>query len=310
MCTEIDEIKKAINDNMNTYDQENISSKNEDIFLQIKKDFLKEHPGNEQKFIEYTESPELCIALIEKVRNKDNINEIIFPISSNISFLKEFSEEKDINDELANFTIRHYTNHNPQKFNGKVKSNLTLTAETGVPLTRTTGHTTGLDWNQFGNVGDTFYSLFYKGELASKAKTPAFINDAHFYIEWTLDEFGECWASGDWLDYIINKPKEPATLPHPPLSYSGSAREIVLASMISENDLALKFLDKPNSKTDEELKKQIKNILENGVPKTIDKEDSPQPHLKMASNFEVKKHGSMEFNSYYAKDDSGIWHQL
>lgn len=284
MCTEVEYLIDEINKRMKTHEQVNAETNNGELFIQIKKDFLVKYPDKEQEFLKYTESPKITIALIKKIRNIEDINKIIIPISFSVSFTEELS--KNIN--LDEFTIRHYTKFDPKSFGGKIKSNLTLTAKGNKPLTRSSGHTTGADWNLFGNVGDTFYSLFRNGKLASNNSIPSFIKDATFYIEWSLKDFGECWASGDWLSCIINEPKKPASLPIPPLSYSGSANDVVLASLLC-NPL----------QTDEKAAlKEIKETLQKGIPQTID-DDSPIPFLKFVTNFEIKKHGSMSFNRYF-----------
>ena len=59
------------------------------------------------------------------------------------------------------------------------------------------GHTSKIDWDIIGNVGDTFYALFYKGKLAGHHQT--FLNQAQWYAEWKITDVPEIWTSSDWL---------------------------------------------------------------------------------------------------------------
>ena len=61
------------------------------------------------------------------------------------------------------------------------------------------GHTTTIDWATIGNVGDTFYGLFY-GEEPATGIVPPFIRDAVYYATWPVADAGTgWWASADWL---------------------------------------------------------------------------------------------------------------
>ncbi len=77
------------------------------------------------------------------------------------------------------------------------------TSEASVLFTNTTGgstsgHTSALDWNRIGNVGDTFYALFLDGKSATGV-VPNFIKDATYYAAWKIQDIPSIWASSDWL---------------------------------------------------------------------------------------------------------------
>jgi len=255
--------------------KETTNKTNAEEFLRIENDFIYDFPAQEYKFIECTESAKPSIAFIEKIRRK-KIKDIIKPVFFDSDFIRNLLKIEGVNQNLKKFTIRHYTSGDPKKFSKKIKSNLTLTADLGVPITGGSGHTNGYDWNQIGNVGDTFYSLFFDGEPAT-GKTPAFIKDALFYIEWSLEEFGDCWASGDWLSYA-----DKGSITTIPPSYSGSAYDVLFASL----------LNNPFEKSTIVAKAAITTALTNGI---IDS----NAYLKTTSNFEIKKHGSKAFTKYF-----------
>lgn len=157
-------------------------------------DLAKDH--DPKQILNSTESPALSKKLLE-VLNPDRSKKII-----KVGKAVEITGlDKKL---LENYSIRHYTSSNPLDWTEKkVKSNLTLTVEkifNRRPLLerRTpSGHTTFKDWCSIGNVGDTFYCLFYKNEPVTEA---SFLGSCTHYIEWSLDKFINCWTSIDWLD--------------------------------------------------------------------------------------------------------------
>ena len=92
MCTEVEYLIDEINKRMKTHEQVNAETNNGELFIQIKKDFLVKYPDKEQEFLKYTESPKITIALIKKIRNIEDINKIIIPISFSVSFTEELSK--------------------------------------------------------------------------------------------------------------------------------------------------------------------------------------------------------------------------
>ena len=244
--------------------------KNKEIILGIIKHFAEDTP--QEQILESIDSEDFCKTLITKIR-KTEIAEVT--VDNNFW-------ERDSNLEWDKYTIRHYTTENPSKFGGLIKSNLRLSVEQEIydaPNTELnkSGHTTLKDWSSIGNVGDTFYSLFFEGKSAT-GKTPAFIEKATYYIEWPIDKFISCWASSDWLSLIQNN-DEP--------SYSGPSKNVILGSLLRKN--------------------KIQGV---DITPAEYRFYNPTNFLKDYSNFEIKKHGSMDFDTYYAKDDSGNWIQF
>lgn len=76
----------------------------------------------------------------------------------------------------------------------------------------TSGHTTGKDWKNIGNVGDTFYGLFYDDNPASGV-APSFIKAAVYYAQWPATEFGDAWASADRLSYASESQQPDRSFP-------------------------------------------------------------------------------------------------
>lgn len=284
--TENEIIKKMINKIKKNeeiiFRKETTNKTNAEEFLKIKKDLIQDNKIEEQEIIDCTESPELSIIFIEKIRNK-KIGEIIKPVPIDEEFFNDLLENEDVVKNLKKFTIRHYTTNDPKTFKNKIKSNLTLTADLDTPITGGSGHTNGYDWNQIGNVGDTFFSLFFDGKPAT-GKTPGFIKDAQFYIEWKLNEFEDCWASGDWLSCA-----EKGVITNIPKSYSGSGYDILFASLLND----------PFEKNNLIRKNTIKTALTNGIIDSC-------AYLKTTTNFEIKKHGSMEFDESQIHPNTGI----
>ena len=202
-----------------------------------------------------TESPELCEELFKKLTSKQ------ITITNARDTVEVAKLDRDI---LDRYTIRHYTSSDPSNWSEKkVKSNLTLTVEnifkeeSILGRTTTSGHTNFKDWCEFGNVGDTFYCLFYDNEPVTRAE---FLKHCTYYIEWSLDEFTDCWASTDWLNPTAEQ-LNPT---------SGSIINILLSYFSKD------------------AKTYFKNY---------------KLFFSKYINFEIKKHGSMEFDNYYAKEE-------
>lgn len=226
----------------------------------------KEHALDQ--ILRSTESSELSKKLLEEL-NAEGSKKII-KVGNTINAMgldkPEHAEAKKIvSDTLGKYTIRHYSSSNPLDWaEKKVKSNLTLAAKNileGKPLLEqrtTSGHTNFTDWCHIGNIGDTFYSLFFDGKPATGI-TPNFISNATCYIEWTLEKFEDCWASPDWLSGIY----EPA--------FSGNCKDVIIASLLNANP---------------------KPVQRNAIIKEI---VAPSRILKNYTNYEIKKHGSLTF---------------
>ena len=58
------------------------------------------------------------------------------------------------------------------------------------------GHTTDVDWHQFGNVASTFHVLCVDGHLAS---TQPFLKHCRWYAEFNVADIADLWISSDWL---------------------------------------------------------------------------------------------------------------
>ena len=135
----------------------------------------------------------------------------------------------------------------------------------------TSGHTTGVDWKNIGNVGDTFYGLFYKNDPAT-GRTPNFIRDAVYYAKWPASEFGNAWASTDWLGTAAGSQTEGGKTPE------GEARQGELSDIIADIY--------PAAAT-----------REIGAGKETTRSDRESAFDAMG-NFEVKKHGPMRVNAW------------
>lgn len=254
-----------ITENLKQWEFSNRSVK-DDVFNFLeaqKKDFELEEIVNATKTIEFSSE------LMKKI-NPNMFNKI-----RSVDLKGEDCLSKVDASVWNRYTIRHYTQKNPSSFNGEIKSYLTMFAE-GVLLDRSydlnqSGHTTAQDWDRIGNVGDTFYSLFFDGESATGI-VPAFIKKAKYYVEWTLDEFsGECWASSDWLG-----------LQDPKAVYvgcsAGNIKKLIASSLCVGNEFV-------------PVGSWMKVRLEN-----------PTAYLKGFTNFEIKKHGSFRFSQEMIKE--------
>ncbi|MEO1808471.1 MAG: hypothetical protein AAFU33_26935, partial [Bacteroidota bacterium] len=273
---------------------ENLSK--ESILAGLKKEF-QDYPGG---FVAATREPVLAEVLLEQVRLKQSGK------WQKVSEIHEVDESEWTNDDLQHWNLRHYTtklhvtlgqnlgqgyfkvaNIQPPPFN-ELLSTLTLSDSSeseeaqappryrsGETLTManttgaaSSGHTTGLDWANVGNVGDTFYALFYKDDSVT-GKTPGFIRDATYYARWSVDEFGEGWASEDWLGKAKDSRDEKAeTLTQP--SRKGHIKDII-ADIFPE--AAKRDLKGKGESTSDKKRRESK--------------------FSIMRNFEVKKHGPM-----------------
>ncbi len=137
------------------------------------------------------------------------------------------------------------------------------------------GHTTGLDWANVGNVGDTFYGLFYKDKPATGI-TPPFIMDAVYYAIWPVTEFGSGWASADWLGTAADSRKENGKTPE------GIARKGELSDVIASIF--------PEAAT--------RDFSGNRNVETPESEEQRKAAFAAMGNFEVKKHGPMAVRAW------------
>jgi len=276
---------------------ENLSK--ESILAGLKKEF-QDYPGG---FVAATREPVLAEVLLEQVRLKQSGK------WQKVSEIQEVDQSEWKNDELQHWSVRHYTtkiqvtlgedlgqgyfkvaNIAPPPFD-ELLSTLTLSAMSGsseseeeqAPPTHrsgatlmmantagaaSSGHTTGLDWANVGNVGDTFYALFYKNENVT-GKVPSFIKNGTYYARWSLDEFGEGWASEDWLGKAKKSRDEKAkTLTQP--SRKGHIKDIIADMFPEAATRDLKGKEEPAS--DKKRRESKFSIMH---------------------NFEVKKHGPM-----------------
>lgn len=155
---------------------------------------------------------------------------------------------------------------------------LTLTFSSGAA---TSGHTTGTDWKNIGNVGDTFFGLFYKDEPATNV-VPAFIRDAVYYAVWSAEEFGRGWASADWLATAKDSQTEDAKTP------AGSARQGELTDIIADIF--------PDAAT--------RDFTATGGKETEESQTKRRAAFAAMENFEVKKHGPMAVKAWLPVEDN------
>lgn len=247
MCTEVDKILKEIKKIKDmSCPNETKTEKLKEFFQSYKDDKVK------NRILEITETPKFSKDIMDILYTGDEI-------ATAENLLTSYSDIP-----WGDYTIRHYAGSDPNNWKDqKVKSCLTLSVENFFSTDnasdgRNSGHTNKKDWWEFGNVGDTFYCLFYQGKPVTNTRPP-FLDNCTHYIEWGLDAFNECWASTDWLD-----PDAP-TLP----AYSGDIKNILLSYFSSKgNSMVVKKCYLPN----------------------------PNSFFGNYNNFEIKKHGSMVFN--------------
>ncbi len=137
------------------------------------------------------------------------------------------------------------------------------------------GHTTGLDWTNVGNVGDTFYGLFYKDEPAT-GLTPPFITDAVYYATWSLSDFGVGWASADWLGTAASSRQEGGDIP------GGTARRGEMSDVVASIF--------PDAAT--------RDFSARNEVETPESKQKRQDAFSAMSNFEVKNHGPMPIRAW------------
>ncbi|HLH99283.1 MAG TPA: hypothetical protein VKV06_00750 [Acidimicrobiales bacterium] len=240
-----------------------------------------------------TREPEFAKALLEAIRSKQGAK---WQAATATTQAKK--PRNPINDNAAaHWNVRHYTNKfyavlgdevspgvyqvkdvEPPPFTELLSSITlaTMTPSADRPADKvmgtysagaaTSGHTTSKDWKNIGNVGDTFYGLFYDDKPATGV-TPAFIKDAVYYAQWPASEFGDAWASADWLSYASMSQKPDPQLPDLK-GYEGNIVDI------------------------------IAQIYPLGLRSTSDEEIQRKQAFGQMTNFEVKKHGPMTVNEW------------
>ena len=254
-----------------------------------------------------TREEEFAATLLEEIRNKQSKKWI------EATQIHQVPEVQWQNNELQHWTVRHYTNKlkvtlgkdlgqgyfkvaqvGPPPFD-EILSTITLAAMSSTEessefpykpgdtmmmanssASSTSGHTTAVDWTNIGNVGDTFYALFYKEEPATGI-TPNFIRDAVYYAIWSADEFGIGWASADWLGTAKDSRKEDGTTPR------GIAREGTISDIIADIF--------PEAAT--------RDFSESGDQESSSSKSQREEKFKAMRNFEIKKHGPMPVREWY-----------
>lgn len=97
---------------------------------------------------------------------------------------------------IEQFVLRHYTKGESRPAFSTIKSALSLEHQ-GVAAS-SGGHTGGIDWNKFGNIGNTFFILLVGGNFVCKQK---FIEDCKYYADIPMSSITtSMWVSSDWLD--------------------------------------------------------------------------------------------------------------
>lgn len=256
--------------------------------------------GDKTRLHQATRRPEFAEALLEEIRTKQSGTWV------KATEIHQMKPTAWVNQELQYWNVRHYTSKfmvvlgdqvadgvfkvqgvEPPTFS-ELLSSITLATMTRgggaaataskpgerVMMTFTSGaassgHTTGVDWKNIGNVGDTFYGLFYK-DVPATGLTPAFIRDAVYYAKWTVSDFGTGWASADWLGTAAESQTERGKTPE------GKARQGALADVIADifPAAATRGEETSTSRTEREAA------------------------FSAMPNFEVKKHGPMKVNNW------------
>jgi hypothetical protein len=257
-----------------------------------------------------TRHPVFADALLESIRTKQSTS---WQKATEIHPVKKSTWT---NDEMQDWTARHYTSKFLVVLGPKVREGIfevadvlpppftellssatlaTMDRPTGGSSTAykpgdkmlmtystgasSSGHTTGNDWKNIGNVGDTFFGLFYKDEPAT-GKTPNFIRDAVYYAKWPITDFGDAWASSDWLTTADKSQVEDAPTPR------GTARKGTLPDIIADIF--------PEAAT---------RALPGGKEGKADAKKRTDAFAFM-ENFEVKKHGGIGINAWYPVPES------
>jgi hypothetical protein len=262
--------------------------------------------GDKKRLHKASKDPEFAEALLEAVRTKQSKS------WTQATKVHQAKPATWTNDEMQHWSARHYTSKfqvvlgkdlgegifevqgvEPPPFSELLSSITLATMDRGgatattaskpgdkLMLTftsgaATSGHTTGVDWKNIGNVGDTFYGLFYKEEPATGV-TPAFIRDAVYYATWPVSEFGEGWASADWLGTAAESQSEGAKVPE------GKARQGDLSDVIADIF--------PEAAT--------RDFSADGGKESAESRSARREKFNAMPNFEVKKHGPMTVKAW------------
>ncbi len=283
-----------------------INPRNEELGKETITASLIEHFENKEILHEATKKPEFSATLLEEIRKRQSKTWI------EATKMHPVREVRWTNEELQHWNVRHYTNKcmvvlgedlgegifkvaevEPPSFN-EILSNITLATapnpvnaegqngkKTGDRMmmanssgAATSGHTTVKDWGHIGNVGDTFFALYYKDESAT-GKIPNFITNALYYAKWSISEFGIGWASADWLATADKSQEEGSKTP------SGKAREGELSDIIA--DIFPAAATRDFGEKGEEIPESKKARLD---------------AFGSMENFEIKKHGPMTVRSW------------
>jgi hypothetical protein len=266
--------------------------------------------GDEARLHQATRRPEFAEALLEQVRTKQSKNWV------KATEIHQVKPTPWTSQELQRWNVRHYTSKlmvvlgpasdggtfavqdvEPPTFT-ELLSSITLATKAGRGDTTgpeprqgdrvmmsftsgaaTSGHTTGVDWGHIGNVGDTFYGLFYGDEPATGV-TPNFIRDAVYYATWPVSEFGTAWASTDWLGTAASSQIEGAKAPE------GKARQGKLADVIADIFPAA----------------ATRNFSATAGQETPESRSERTGAFNAMPNFEVKKHGPMPVRRWLPVD--------
>jgi hypothetical protein len=268
---------------------------------------LEDTFGGKQRLHEVSKKPEFAEALLEAVRTKQT------ETWKGATKIHDVGKSDWTSQEKQHWSARHYTNKfivvlgedlgdgtfairdvQPPPFKELLSSitlatmdragaaasggckrgdSLMLTFSSGAA---SSGHTTGKDWKNIGNVGDTFFGLFYKDEPAT-GLVPAFIKDAVYYATWSLDEFGLGWASSDWLATAAGSQTENAATP------PGKARQGELSDIVADIFPAAATRDFGDT---------------TGGRETEGSQSARRAAFAAMENFEVKKHGSMAIKEW------------
>lgn len=113
---------------------------------------------------------------------------------------------------IDQFVLRHYTKGESQPAFSTIKSALSLEHQSVAALSG--GHTGDIDWNKFGNIGNTFFILLVGENFVCKQK---FIEHCKYYADIPMSSITtSMWVSSDWLDesHIMGT------------AYSGKAAEV------------------------------------------------------------------------------------
>ncbi|MGK7925477.1 MAG: DUF4157 domain-containing protein [Spirulina sp.] len=286
-----------------------IGQLNKEVILENLRAEFKDYPGG---LVAVTRAAKFAEELLEGIRRKQS------PTWEEATRIREVPHVEWQNDELKHWNVRHYTNKvrvklgqhlgqgyflvdgiEPPPFK-EILSTATLSAQSGqggqqpirptykpgqkVMLSNSTsasksGHTTSTDWVNIGNVGDTFYGLFYNDDPATGI-TPSFIRDATYCAIWGVEDFGVGWASSDWLGTAQQSQMKGGKTPE------GEARSGELSDIIAD---IYPMATSRKSEDGEESKGEKK---------------ARQSAFAAMTNFEVKKHGPMKVTQWIPKQEN------